>query len=251
MQLSYATVKNTKRPDKPNEDAVLCDADRQIYILLDGVSRDASNGIYPVPSPAVAAAELLCDSIYKALCRSGNADMRRSLRNAIEYGNIQLSSYNTAQGLQSFPAGAVGIVSCIRDHIFFYAYIGDCYGRSLLNNQIRLFTTCQTAQIEQHKSEFTADEIRNQICNHICHPYGYGVLNGDPQALAFVRYGQIPEADFDSILLSSDGMEYYLSACDPASLAESSAQEILDMTILHDNERKDDRSIIKIDKRSC
>lgn len=40
----YGTLKNTKMYEKPNEDFVLCDNERNIFILLDGVSRDKVNG---------------------------------------------------------------------------------------------------------------------------------------------------------------------------------------------------------------
>lgn len=45
--ISYGTLKNTKQQDKPNEDLVFGDLDRNIFILLDGVSRDTINGKYP------------------------------------------------------------------------------------------------------------------------------------------------------------------------------------------------------------
>lgn len=34
MKITYNTVKNTKQLDKPNEDIIFCDLEKNIYILL-------------------------------------------------------------------------------------------------------------------------------------------------------------------------------------------------------------------------
>ena len=51
-RVETATKKNTKEFDKPNEDYFLVDRNNGIFIILDGVTRDKIDGIYPDPSPA-------------------------------------------------------------------------------------------------------------------------------------------------------------------------------------------------------
>lgn len=61
------SIINSKNINKPNEDFYLCDDDRGIYLLVDGVSRDKINGIYPNPSPSFDVSKLFVKSVYKFL----------------------------------------------------------------------------------------------------------------------------------------------------------------------------------------
>ena len=47
-----ATEKNTCYADKPDEDYFFFDEASGFAMILDGVTRDRENGIYPNPSPA-------------------------------------------------------------------------------------------------------------------------------------------------------------------------------------------------------
>ena len=68
-----------------------------------------------------------------------------------------------------------------------------------------IFTKCQTEKIAKHKKEFSAYEIRNEICNNKFHPYSYGVLNGDFRAINFVNNGTIDILNNSKIIICSDG----------------------------------------------
>lgn len=102
--------------------------------------------------------------------------------------------------------GTVGIITVIRDYKLFFAYIGDCYGLVINNKGNKtIFTKCQTEEIANHKKEFSAYEIRNEICNNESHPYSYGVLNGDFRAMKFVNFGTIDILRNDKMIICSDG----------------------------------------------
>lgn len=246
MKITCETLKNTKQQDKPNEDLVFCDLDRNIFILLDGVSRDTINGEYPFPSPAAEVAEILKANIYQKLSVTlGN--VRDGIVTAMMKANAKVKEYNREHMLD-FAAGAVGIVGLIEDQRFYYGYIGDCYGRVITGDKAEIFTTCQTQEIARHKRKYSAYEIRHIICNNIKHPCGYGVLNGDERAYDFIQSGVIDCANIDQIILSSDGMEEYLSGTSIGEISESSAQELIIKAMRYNNAGQDDRSVIKIEK---
>lgn len=246
MKISYGTIKNTKQQDKPNEDLVFCDLDRNIFILLDGVSRDTINGEYPFPSPAAEVAEILRANIHQELSLTlGSA--QEGIVTAMMKANAKVKEYNREHMLD-FAAGAVGIVGVIEGQWFYYGYIGDCYGRVITGDKVEIFTTCQTREIAKHKKEYSSYEIRHIICNNIKHPCGYGVLNGDKRAYDFIQSGVIDCTNLDQIILSSDGMEEYLSGSSIGEISESTAQELIIKAMRYNNEGQDDRSVIKIEK---
>lgn len=250
MKVTYDTMKNTKQLDKPNEDCVLCDLERKIFILLDGVSRDNENEEYPNPSPAVDVVEILKKEIYMNLCHQNKEkkNILNEIFRAIEKANNKVKMYNEKEKL-SFAAGAVGMIGVIYEEKLYYAYIGDCFGRLICKDVVTFFSECQTELISQHKKEYTSFEIRKLICNNAQHPYAYGVLNGDKRALEFVRLGKIDLTNVCHIILSSDGMESFLSQCSVEVLKEKKANELIKAAILYNNTKQDDRTIIKIELR--
>lgn len=205
------TLKNTRIYDKPNEDFVLCDDERNIYILLDGVSRDKVNGKYPNPSPAREVSELFAIEAYDYLKGSYGQYGIEKIKESFVKGNEAIENYNVKYNNDFLP-GTVGIICIIDKNRLFFGYIGDCYGRLIRNNKVVIFTKCQTEKISIHRKEFSSSEIRNEICNNIKHPYAYGVLTGQKEALDFVVLGEYSLDNVDMVILSSDGMEPFLSS---------------------------------------
>lgn len=248
MKITYATVKNTKLMDKPNEDIFLCDGNNGIFLLLDGVSRDRESGRYPNPSPAVDVVHILKDEIYNYLIshRWDSQNILDLIVKAVKIANNKVKIYNDRKKLL-FAAGAVGIIAIIDKGQLFYAYIGDCFGRIVYDNNIVVFTHCQTELINKHKKEFSAFEIREIICNNPVHPYSYGVLNGDEQAIYFLQTGKIDLFDVKCIILTSDGIEPFLSSCSAKFLHSKNAISLLEKDQEIQTENQDDKTIIKID----
>lgn len=249
MFITKAIAKNTKITDKPNEDFVICDSKKNIFILLDGVSRDQVNGKYPNPSPAKEAAELLGDSIYEQLCSFSNSSngelLLKDIKKAIMHSNALIAEYNNQNNLD-FLSGAVGLVAVLNDNMLCCCYIGDCSGRIIRGNKITLFTEMQTERINKHKKDYSTYEIRNVICNNPDHPLSYGVLNGDSRAELFIRSKLIQLYPQDHIILASDGLEPFLSTANIEILKSNCANMLLHMAIDKNNILQDDRSIIKI-----
>ena len=247
MYVTSDIIRNTKFVDKPNEDFIICDSKNNIFILLDGVSRDRENGKYPNPSPAKEVSELLGTQIhlgiYSAL--SDSMDILKIIKDSILESNRLVANYNIKNEL-SFFAGAVGIIAVLKDYKFYFCYIGDCSGRLIRESKIILFTEIQTDEINKHKKEYSSYEIRHVICNNPSHPYSYGVLNGNSHAEFFLRSGVLQVYPQDHIILSSDGLEPFLSKLNSKKLQANCAEQLLQMAIIENNINQDDRSIIKI-----
>lgn len=234
------TRKNTVSEDKPNEDLAIIDEGQNIGMVLDGVSRDREDGKYPNPSPAAKAAMLFSSSILNTtkISESGISKIQAM----ISQGNSVLKEYNS-QLNHPFPAGVVGVVFSIENEQFHYGYIGDCYAAFIRNDMMRVFTECQTEMVAKNKKAFTADEIRFDICNHVNHPCGYGVWNGDDKAIDFVKYGTIKVSEGDVLLIYSDGMKDVLDTMQLTDLLNLPLEHIGRIDV---NTNKDDRTCIRI-----
>lgn len=240
--IDSCTVRNTKRADKPNEDLILIDEERGLFILLDGVSRDCENGAYPNPSPSLAVSRIFAQKCHQELASVKDSEqMLTALEHAVEAANKKVREYN-ANNPHPFPAGTVGIIAIIKNSTLFYAYIGDCTGLIIRDNWKNIFTEKQTENVAAHKNELSTKEIRYSICNNINHPYGYGVFNGDSGALDFVRYNVIPLEKGDAVLLFTDGMEKEIYKRSAADLRNSGIADLC----RSDEEGSDDKSIIRI-----
>lgn len=205
LKYDFYTRKNTVTEDKPNEDLVLFNKESNVGLVLDGVSRDRENGRYPNPSPAQIATKMFADCCFKSASLTSETGVGK-LRAMIEFGNSSLKDYNKALN-HYFPAGVVGVVFSIENDCFHYGYIGDCYGSIIRDGMMRIFTECQTSMVAKHHKEYSADEIRNEICNHVSHPCGYGVWNGDNHSMDFVKYGTISVMHGDVFLIYTDGLK--------------------------------------------
>lgn len=242
---SSISIKNNKNINKPNEDYHLCDNKNGIYLLVDGVSRDKINGIYPNPSPAFDVSKLFVEFVYKFLTENlyTNKDIQSLLYNAMEVGNAEIQKYNNKRNWEdNFLPGTVGIIVVIQNRKIFFAYIGDCYG-VIINKTKHIFTKCQTEKIAEHKKEFSAREIRNTICNNKLHPYSYGVLNGDERAIDFVHCCSMNIQRKDKIILCSDGFSDILK--------KIPGEKIYTMTLeqmIKNSSESDDKTMIIIEE---
>ncbi len=241
---TYGSIKNTKMYDKPNEDIALCDDERNIYILLDGVSRDKINGKYPNPSPAKEVSELFAKVSYDYLKKRDGKYELNHVKTAFIKGNEAIERYNIKY--HGFLPGTVGIVCCIYKDKLYYGYIGDCYGRLIKTDKVSIFTQCQTDKIVTHKREYNSEEIRNKICNNVKHPYGYGVLTGQKEALDFIVFGEYYLNNVDMIFLSSDGMESFLTRLSRKDFVRTDASYYLRKSVMRED---DDKTIIIILKK--
>jgi hypothetical protein len=244
----WASVKNARNYEKPNEDYCICDNLNSIYILLDGVSRDRINGKYPCPSPARQATEIFAHAAHKYL--SGPATEANDYLSRVQYafmaGNEKVYDFNSNEQYDFLP-GTVGIIVVVNGRLMTYGFIGDCFGRTVTEKNAEIFTRCQTAYVHEHISQYTTQEIRNVICNNKAHPAGYGVLNGDSAAMGFVEAGQIEIPPGGRIILSTDGAEDSLARLTHTELSSLTIEEAENLLLSQDTVNADDRTVIIID----
>lgn len=235
------TCKNSKAQDKPNEDLTIYDEKERVGLLLDGVSRDRENGVYPFPSPALVASQVFADSILEqASCVAENGILK--IQNMICQANTEIERYN-ARLQHRFPAGTVGIVFSFEHGYLNYGYIGDCYAAIIRDDCYRVFTECQTMMVSKNKKEYSSDEIRFDICNHINHPCGYGVWDGNSSSMDFVKYGTIKIMSGDTIFMYTDGLQTEVLEKSMTELVKSPMEQLFEATPL---DGRDDRTCIRI-----
>lgn len=237
MKCEILSFKNTVSEDKPNEDIAFFFRETGIGMVLDGVSRDKENGQYPNPSPAKIANQLFIEAVMQQ--DMGSVSGIEKIQLLIQAGNKALREYNEKLK-HRFPAGTVGIVFSLENNCFHYGYIGDCYAEIIRDGKRRIFTECQTMMLSRHKKEFTSDEIRYEICNHVNHPYGYGVWDGNNSAMDFVKYGSIQLLSGDVLFMYTDGLQ--------REMDEKGLWELIDTPLegLFEQESKTER-----DDRTC
>ena len=239
------SLKNNKPFNKPNEDYYLIDNNNLIYIVVDGVSRDKINGVYPQNSLSKTVSTLFTSFAYNYIKNNLQKckNKEQLLFDAISYGNKEVNKFNTNNYEGDFLPGTVGVVSLIYNSIFYFAYIGDCLGIAISKDKIISFTEPQTAKIRIHIKEFTVSEVRNVICNNIQHPYSYGVINGSSGADNFIKTGNFSIEDFNYIYLYSDGFEKYINQQSPDRLLNLN---IKNFNINNDYLSDDDKTIVQI-----
>ena len=235
------TIKNAKAEDKPNEDFAVFNEELGIGMVLDGVSRDRENGIYPDPSPAQIATHVFANAAL-TIAKEGLKSGIDKVQSMILSGNNELRKYNHLLN-HRFPAGTVGIVFLLENDMFHYGYIGDCYEAIIRNGMMRGFTECQTEMVAKHKKDFTSDEIRFDICNHVSHPCGYGVWDGNDDAMNFVKYGSIRILDGDIWLVYTDGIRETIDKMDVPYLAEKNFVNLMETNA---NYALDDQTCLRI-----
>jgi serine/threonine protein phosphatase PrpC len=242
--VEFKTEKNTKSSDKPNEDSFLADCDNGIFIIVDGVSRDRKNGTYPNPSPALQVSELFIESSYNYLRDNSDkmGDYLQLIKNAFSVGNQAVCNFNLAYSGNFYP-GTVGIIVIIKDDEMYYGYIGDCCGILLAGEEKEKFTECQTELIHAHIKEFTASQVRNEICNNAKHPYSYGVLDGREGALDFVVTGKLILTKYDELLLYTDGLEQIIEKINGNDILHMTVDDIFNY---ENNENTDDKTLIVV-----
>lgn len=233
--------RNTKCADKPNEDFVAYSKNYNFGMILDGVSRDRENGAYPNPSPVTQVNKIFSDAIMSIYTEINTKGIQK-IYDMIYVANTELKEFNCLLG-HRFPAGTVGIVFDIQDNIFNYGYIGDCYAIIIRDNLQRIFTECQTEMIAKQKNEYSSDEIRFDICNHINHPCGYGVWDGNESAMDFVKYGSIKIKEGDVLFMYTDGLKFEVSKKSNKELKESLLEELF---LVKEKANMDDRSCLRI-----
>ncbi|MBO4299550.1 MAG: hypothetical protein J5998_12225, partial [Clostridia bacterium] len=162
--------------------------------------------------------------------------------------------YN-AENPGDFPAAAVYVAGVIREGALHFSYVGDSM-IALIRGGARIrLSEQQTGHLRVYGStsglKITKRQMYDTITNNAAHPLGYGVIDGDPRALDFLRAATIALEPGDRVILSSDGIDKYLAFAPVGELAALGAGELLDRSEAYDkppyNSYADDKAVIIID----
>lgn len=236
---------------KPLEDALWVHDRLPACVVADGVTRDLVDGTYPDPSPAAEVARQFVDELSARIVRQMHTQghcLAVDLKAMFVAANHAIWKRNQHHPDYFFP-GTVATAVVLNGRRWVYAYIGDVLGLHRPRGEAaRRFTERQTEAVRQQASSFSKAYIRQQLCNQPGHAYGYGVLNGQQGAKAFIRTGHFPAVEGDQLLVASDGLEPLLEK-DPDAVWGPSLEAALDQTETierAENLRSDDKAVVRI-----
>jgi hypothetical protein len=210
--------KNLK--DKPNEDCAqyFRDEDQVICAVADGVTRYVPEGKgYPDLSHAHTVAEIFCSSAVYAL-RSGE-----SMQSAFNTANRAIAKMNKNLGktkksidyLEKDFFGCQGVAGVLTPGKLRYGYVADCglivYNKDFLpvffseNNieNLERFREGWGFSSRAERRMFWAKTMRN--CPHERH-LTFGSLTGDPEAVSYLKIGELNLEPGDTVIFFSDGI---------------------------------------------
>ena len=246
-----SAIRRNNRPNKPCEDYLVCG--RSCFVVADGVTQSSDEyheGM--ATSHAAQAAMLTAQAVAAALETAPDPTdaARAAAQSAVEI----TAAFNAAhQG--PFPAAAVYVAGALRGGTLHFSYIGDSMIVLVRNGARIRLSEQQTAHLRVYGStsglKITKRELYDTITNNASHPLGYGVVDGDPRALDFLRAASIALQPGDRVILSSDGIDKYLSYAPISALASLSPDEMLEQSTAYDqppyNAYADDKAVVVID----
>jgi serine/threonine protein phosphatase PrpC len=232
---------------KPIEDHLGLEADRGLFVICDGVSRDkpSPGNEYPNPSPSAMAAQIAVQTILAA-------SMNLSLQAAVVQANNNIGKQNAATYEGNFPPGTTALAVLFEGNQIRVAHIGDCIlGVFSLDGHFRQLTASQTAPLYRSRDSgkrYSANDIRQGMCNVTSHPLSYGVLDGNQNATHFIETLSVLLRPGDTVVMMSDGLEMMLEETHLGMLRTLPFDEIIQYVELLEGtrqKRSDDKAMIR------
>ena len=244
-------IRRNNRPNKPCEDWLVCG--QRAFVVADGVTQNAEEYRQGMTSSrAGEAARLTAETIAAAL--ESADDPTAAIRGAVEQAVAVTAQYNAANP-GPFPAAAVFVSGAMRGDALHFAYLGDSLILLIRDGARIRLSEQQTSHLRVYGSTkglgITKRELYDTITNNAAHPLGYGVIDGEARALDFLRASRVALQRGDRVILSSDGIDKYLSFAPIGELATLTAEALLDRSEAYDkppyNSYADDKAVIAID----
>ena len=255
MKFSVETISciNEREIQKPNEDVIIADADRGIFILLDGVTRPHEEyRTCPGTSAARDASEIFAREAYAYLKEHAHtADKECLLRDAAAYANKHLLSLRSEKSLDEwgFYPATLGVIVLIADGVLHYLTAGDCMG-VLLRGSSRILFGKEFSLEGVDLLRPSKAERYEKYCNQ--HPdfLAYTVFNGDENVPATAEYSFLRLEKGDTFLFVTDGVGEMAKLEKQTVLKTADLEDLLVLSAKYDTEPfgkyADDKSIIRI-----
>lgn len=218
-----AGTRKNKLGAKPNEDRFHCAPHVGLACIADGVSRLLLKATdpYPMPSLAELAASRLVEEasalgrsiVTTPLSATDLLDVFRATSEALhqyvqQHGPFDLYS-------RDYP-GTIGTLIVASQDTLNWAHLGDTLllllrddcGMVLTRDQVAEFRAWRVANMATLPAS-VPDRVRHlhgSVRNNTALAHSYGVVTGEPSALAFVETGTRPLQRGDRLVLATDGL---------------------------------------------
>lgn len=245
--IEAASRKNGRDPayfaNLPQEDYLRASARYPIYAVADGVTLlewIIEGRPYPRPSPAGEVSRIFCEAAAHAAEAAYDAIASpEDIRRIFAAGNEAVAHYQAAEGRTKETVdywhtdffAATAAIAVIKDGVVYWGSICDSYvirldstGRVLSKTPIcdSLAEAAPTpyegiAGDLAARTKYRWRHLRNRL-DAAGKRVGYGVITGEPEALAYVSVGAWPLAEGDRVAVLTDGFEEYLEESDFTAL---------------------------------
>lgn len=245
----------------PQEDSLLADENKGIFLVADGVTRTAGGAGYPRPSPAKIAADRLLATVhrelaktaytednFRAACRVGNEEVRRV--------NQELGLWENCDWLEKDLAGAVFAGLLVRNTDFVWGFLTDCgVARLSPQGEILWITPDRLKPVRRYfppppKTKERQITIRRDFRNQPAAGLErtYGVFTGEDNAMPYLEIGTQSYNPSDVLLVYSDGVRHLIDQPDFRALLLHSNAAALEKYIRQPAHcpHPDDKTIIVI-----
>lgn len=249
----FSTKSHTRELEKPNEDRLLVDTERNIFIILDGVTRPHEEyRARPYHSAAAEVGDIFLKEVYEYIsAHIDDPEPEDILRTAVRLANERIRVYRErkSDGEWGFFPSTLGIISFLRDGRLHYVSVGDCLAMLVRRGSRILFARELSLEAVDLINPSKAERYQ-KYCNRPELPLSYTVFGGDDAVNVGTEYSFIDICEGDILFLATDGIASYLKYEKLADLKARSAEEIIIASEKYDHppfaEYGDDKTLIKI-----
>ena len=237
--IEVASRKNNIDPayfeNHPQEDYLLVSQTLPIYVVADGVTLLQwiyENRPYPHPSPAGDVARIFCQAAVRAAeVAYDTIASPEDIRAIFAAGNEAVAEYETANGRTKETVdywdtdffAATAAIAVVKDGVVYWGSICDSYVAHVDANggvleQSPLCNALKEAEPPPYTDDAMDHKTRSTYKWHRLRNgltpggkrMGYGVITGEPEALAYVATGQFSLAPGERLAVLTDGFEEYM-----------------------------------------
>ena len=233
------------------EDSMVQSNKSPIFAVADGVTLIVKPGNrYPCPSGAGRIAKIICSSLINNSEKEYHEFNLKGIQRSFYSANKEAGKYNQKRGRTKKTINyldrdyfcATAALMVIKEKKLFYGVIGD--SRVMVwdqSGQMKFKSVDQVAPIEkavaamvknpqpQEKKVAQHKYFRNKVASNGALS-GYGVINGEKEALQYVESGVIDTEKGDRVFIYTDGFEPYFELAEFNDLFRKwpTKKEILD-----------------------
>lgn len=242
--------------ERPYEDYLAYDDKSNVFVVADGITRSSAEYSLYGQSVSAEVSKTFCQAMKQSIldcCFGAVADsLEQRMILAFKQANAAVAqllkeprfSYaleRTDNGVYVEPAGCVAVAAFIVDDKLYFGGVGDCTCVLIRNGHRMVLFDKQTdyafhmLDIETQRKKLY-DEI---VCKD---DYGYGVVNGNPEAYKYFSVSHVRLEAGDTVYLMSDGISDAVTYGNPAKIVNYSLpqlkEEVFNQRLRQQYERK-------------